>query len=416
MATETIKTLARVPHRGNMQRFSKLIAIVLVAAAVAGCARNGDTTPTPTPGAATTPTGATPTGATPTVTPPVSPTIPIEDVQPEVRAVYVTSLTDSVAPNGTATVCWRVEGSGTIPHTAVHFDSESHPNSTLFGEYDLGAVYPDDGAPLGRTFEIPATFCGEMRDLTTTTYLRPHVLAPLAAIDLLGPEKTVLVGGTRNITFVNFLEVFPANFSVPVCWRVSGLTGTSTHTAVHWDDESHPNATGFGEYDLGAAYPGNATVDNVSVTVPGEFCASVPMPASGVLYMRPHIILNDAHHLGEERNVYVAPRVTVSGGLPASAAASSTVDVCWRSEGTETVAHTALHWDTTSHPNAQSFGEYTGGTVYPDNATSAAASYALPGPFCTGLPMPTSGTVYFRPHTIYSGGDDLGPEYSIRVA
>jgi hypothetical protein len=139
------------------------------------------------------------------------------------------------------------------------------------------------------------------------------------------------------------------------------------------------------------------------------------MPADGgVLYMRAHIILDGAHYLSEERNVKVAPRVHVSGGLPASAPAQSAVEVCWRSEGTGTVTHTALHWDTTSHPNATAFAEYVGGAVYPDNGPATGVTHTLPGEFCAELTMPASGTLYFRPHTIYPG-QELGPEYSIAV-
>lgn len=399
-----------------MPNLTLLLATALLAtAALAGCTTGDDGTntasPTTTSPATTSP--ATTPAATPVTSPPTTPDGTTSSGT-TVDDVYVVSLTDSLDAPGTVNVCWHVAGTGTVPHTAVHYDTQSHPGSTAFGDYELGAIYPDNGPASGVTHALPGTFCGTI-PANDTLYLRAHVLVP-DQVNMLSAEKVVLVGEDRDITFTNFLEVFPATFTAPVCWRVDGLTGNSMHTAVHFDDESHPNSTSFGDYDLGAGYPRNFTAQNVSVTVPGEFCTDIDMPADGdVLYMRAHLILNDTHYLSEERNVRIAPRVDVSGGLPATAAASSMVNVCWRSEGSGNVAHTALHWDTTSHPDATAFGDYAGGAVYPNNGPATGVTHTLPGEFCADLPMPASGSIYFRPHTIYPG-QELGPEYSIRVA
>lgn len=399
---------------GIMQKTTLLLAVSMLAAtALAGCTDGGS--PTVTSPAGTTPASTTPTSTTPTsTTPTTTPTPGGQNATVTVDDIYVVSLTDALDAAGTVNVCWRVDGEGAIGHTAIHYDTESHPNSTAFGDYDLGAVYPDNGPASGVTHDLPGTFCATI-PANETLYLRAHALVP-GSVNMLSAEKVVLVDEEQDITFTNFLEVFPATFSAPVCWEIEGLTGTSTHTAVHFDSESHPNATSFAEYDLGAGYPTNTTAQSVNVTLPGEFCTSIDMPEDGdVLYMRAHLILNGTHYLSEERNVKIAPRVDVSGGLPATAAAGSLVNVCWRAEGAGTVAHTALHWDTTSHPEAQAFGEYVGGAVYPNNGPASGVTHELPGPFCANLTMPDSGAIYFRPHTIYPG-QELGPEYSIRVA
>lgn len=416
-----------------MQTLHALFAIALVAfVGLAGCANNGttptpsnDTTPTPTtPASPTSPTVP----VTPPVTPPTTPTIPTLPVignvtnftTPSITAVYVVSLTDRVSAGGDADVCWRVEGSGTIGHTAVHFDTVSHPNATAFTEYAAGAVYPDNGPAntTSGTFALPGTFCGQIRDLNQTVYLRAHALAAgPPASQLLSAEKVVPVGTAGNITFSDgFREIAGPSGSNRVCWTVSGITGTTTHTAIHFDNVSHPNGT-FADFAGGAVYPNNAAANAVNVTVPGEFCGNVTMPArGGTLYMVAHIIFNGTHYHSEERNVVSASRLSVTGGLPQLAPAGSKVQVCWRAEGLGSSPHTALHWDTTSHPNATSFADYAGGTVYPNDAASQ-STVTLPGPFCGNLTMPSNGTIYFRPHAIFDGNfQDLGPEYAIRVA
>lgn len=424
-----------------MKRTLTLLAIALVAAsALAGCAGN-EAPPTPTPSptpAAVTPTPtptptATPTIPTsvtppptvvPTVTPPTvvptppTPPTPVANATPaSLTGVTVVSLTDSVATGGTADVCWRVDGSGTIGHTAIHFDTTSHPNATAFADYAGGAIYPNNGPATGVPYALPGTFCAQLPSLNATVYLRAHALAAgTPPTQMLSVEKSVPVNVTSNITFMNFREIFPANFTNNICWSVSGFNGTSTHTAIHYDNASHPNATSFGEYALGASYPGNFTAANVSVTVPGEFCANVVMPASGALWMRAHIVFNGTHALSEERVVVVASRLSVSAGLPAAATAGSAVNVCWRVEGAGNTTHTALHWDNASHPDAVTFGAYAGGAVYPSNAAANGGPWDLPGPHCANLTMPASGAIYFRPHVIFAPGlQELGPEYMIRV-
>lgn len=430
--------------RGTMTRTPVLLVTsIITVSLLAGCAADeGSQTPTPTPTATATatptptatptaPTTVTPPTAPPTVTPPTivptvtpptvlpTPPTPITNLtQASITGITVVSLTDSVATGGTADVCWRVEGNGTIGHTAIHFDTTNHPNATSFTEYP-NAVYPDNGpATTTGSFRLPGTFCAQLRSLNATLYLRAHALAAgTPPTQLLSVEKSVPVNLTSNIAFVDFHEIFPANFANSICWRVTGLAGTSTHTAIHFDNASHPNATSFGEYVGGAVYPGNFTAANVSVTVPGEFCANFTMTASGARYMRAHIILDGNHSLSEERVVVAASRLSVTGGLPPVSTAGSAVQICWRAEGNGNTTHTALHWDNASHPNATSFSVYAGGAVYPNNSAPTAGPWVLPGPFCANLTIPASGSIYFRPHIIFADGlQELGPEYAIRVA
>ena len=96
-------------------------------------------------------------------------------------------------------------------------------------------------------------------------------------------------------------------------------------------------------------------------------------------------------------------------------AANAKVTVCWKVEGMGKSVHTAVHYDTTSHPSSTNFADYKGGASYPNNGTAADPNgYMLPGAFCTGIPMPASGALYFRAHVI-ADTHKLSDEKTINV-
>lgn len=408
-----------------MKVLTRLFAIVLLAAAASGCANNGDKDPTSTP----TPAGTTPTPPSPTPTPPPpipTPPVTLPAVTPPtpgavggaanatVSRVYVVSAPEKAANGTSPQVCWRVEGTGTISHTALHWDTAPKGDAS-FSAY-ANAVYPNNG-PAAGTHRLPGTFCATLA-VDQTVYYKAHAMVTPAQ-SALGPEEVIVAGsGNQTIDLVGAPDVFAAGQVWNFCWELPGRTEVATHTALHFGTTSHPNATGIADYPE-AAYPNDGPATTAgSFQLPGPFCANVTMPASGTLFVRAHAITPNGTFLGPERSVAVGPRVAVSGGLPESAAAGSTVEVCWRAEGSGSSGHTAIHWDIASHPTSTSFQDYPN-AVYPDNGpATTSGSFALPGPFCADLTMPASGTLYFRPHVIYPapGGQELGPEYAIRVA
>lgn len=117
------------------------------------------------------------------------------DVNPDaqITGVNVTSLPPSAAQGGSALVCWAVEGRGTIPHTAIHFDNETHPGANVeFGAYDSGFSYPGNQTqqdPDG--YEIPRTFCTEIPVGDETVYFRAHAM--ITAPGLLSQEHSIAV-------------------------------------------------------------------------------------------------------------------------------------------------------------------------------------------------------------------------------
>jgi uncharacterized protein (DUF427 family) len=325
--------------------------------------------------------------------------------------VDVVAAPTRAEPGDPTPVCFRVEGTGHLPHVAVHWDTASHPNATTFADYKGGAVYPGGAAvasPAG--YDLPGTFCTTIPPQTQTIYYRAHALDPTHAPGTLSPERVLYLGPPPSLLDPqgDVPQIAAAGSNVTVCW-LDDVVGHIPHTALHWDTTSHPNSTSFTDYKGGAVYPDNQSAAAASgYDTPGPFCTNLVMPPSGVLYFRAHEFdpATGLNNLSQEYSIVVGPSVSVVSA-PASAPAGSKTLVCWRvePEGAAThVPHTAVHWDTTSHPDSTSFTDYKGGAVYPDNGTAAAASgYDLPGPWCTDLTMPASGTLYFRAHVLLPG-------------
>lgn len=295
-----------------------LLGLVVVAAAFAGCANEGTTpTPTTTTGTTTpTPTTTTPTATTttPTIPTTVTPVVPTpvnnttSNATSVIRAVHLTSVEDWVDTGDAALVCWRVEGSGKIPHTAVHYDNASHDTS-LFSDYKLGAMYPENRTtPDPAGYALPGTFCTNVPTDAVTSgagndtasavviFLRAHALAPPALPGNLSSERAIEVGARTLVHFVTEIpEEMAGGENFTACWRVpSSVTGNATsvpHTAIHYDNVTHPGlSAAFSAYAGGAVYPGNATSQQGPYNLTETFCANVPVPESGTIYFRAHVL------------------------------------------------------------------------------------------------------------------------------
>lgn len=233
--------------------------------------------------------------------------------------VTVSSSPATSAPNSQALVCWHVAGSGTIMHTALHWDTTSHAGpSATFSDYKGGTVYPDNQTQAASSgYALPGDFCANLPVGTQDVYFRAHAMSGPAPPGIVSDEKEIRVPGSSmpgNMTmngvalqtdftggaFDNGTWAWNASAgsNVTVCWWVKG-TGTIPHTAVHWGPTSHasdPTAS-FQSYPAGAIYPNNETAQNASgyeLSPTGStFCANVPAPpTSGVTwYYRSHAMM-----------------------------------------------------------------------------------------------------------------------------
>src|SRR5438093_939798 len=102
-----------------MRTNSIAIVLLLAGIALAGCANNNTSTSTTTSSSSTTTSSST----TSTTTLPTTPTTPAMNGTATITAVYVVSAPVSLTAGTPGKVCWRVEGSGTAAHVAVHTDT-----------------------------------------------------------------------------------------------------------------------------------------------------------------------------------------------------------------------------------------------------------------------------------------------------
>lgn len=373
-------------------RTGVLLATLLLGAALAGCTDDA-APPDPVPGALAT-------------------------------SVRITEAPATVAPNAEFQVCFRVEGKGTVPHVAVHADVESHADDPSFAAYQGQAAYPNGRAsPAPEGYTLPGTFCTSLTaPATGTLYYRGHAIDSAGAPGRVSSEASTRVvdpsegPAVTGVTMLSAPRTQRALADALVCWRVDGH-GSVPHVAVHTDVESRASsatsseAVTFTAYKGAAFYPDNRTdIAGVTFDLPARFCTNVKMPERGALHVRAHAIDSRGPPgvlADRELKVDVMPRAfsaTITE-VPETAAPSSTARVCWSAEGHGNVLRSTLHHDNVSHPNVQSFVEYRGGIVHPDNErTARRGGYALPGTFCASVVVPESGSLFLRANIIDGEG------------
>lgn len=178
-----------------------LVSLSVIASLLAGCAQEESTTPTPTPTAtttttttpATTTTPTSPTLTTPTLTTPTTPTTPTLGTA---TSIAVGDYNDTAEADADVEICWDVEGTGHVTHTAVHWDNESHEDddNQTFASYAGGTMYPDNETaadPAG--YDLPGTFCTTIPGPAAgeSLYFVAHVIDATGAPGKLSDEEEI---------------------------------------------------------------------------------------------------------------------------------------------------------------------------------------------------------------------------------
>lgn len=342
---------------------------------------------------------------------------PPPPAQGSVTSVSILRAPENAPANSQAQVCWRVQGSGSIPHTAIHTDTTSHPGNAGFDAYGGPAYYPNN-ASAASAVTLPGEFCTNVNVGTQDVYLRAHAMT--TAPGMVSGEHRISIRASQDVvaavTLRQYNQTAPPNSTVVVCWDLTG-SGRVPHTAVHTDTVSHPAATSFADYDGSAVYPANRTAaDGAGYAVPGTYCTGLTTPANGTLYFRAHAMTSPPGVISPTEGAIrvngsaafdgIAATVTFAGNETLTAPRGSMVTVCWRVSGTGRIPHTALHTDTTSHATdvTADFTDYKGATYYPGNETAVnTTGYATEGTVhCTNVQVPsTLGQIlYIRAHAL----------------
>jgi hypothetical protein len=206
----------------------------------------------------------------------------------------------NLAAGERSVVCWNVQGTGTVPHVAIHWASTSQASKPdrKFSDYTFGAAYPDNASALNPSgYALPGRFCTAVTvPATGPLYIVGHAM--VSAPGKISDETTLrAVGGGRveSIESPTGPNSAAPNSDVEICWIIKG-TGNVAHVAIHWAYQSQAGRPDrkFSDYDKGAAYPNNtATLDRDGYELqPGgvEYCANVHLPVSGTVYIVGHAI------------------------------------------------------------------------------------------------------------------------------
>ncbi|MCA1813084.1 MAG: hypothetical protein LC624_03920, partial [Halobacteriales archaeon] len=354
-------------------------------------------------------------------------------------SVTVTQHPADASAGTNALVCWRVDGSGNVKHTALHYDAATHAGaSAKFTDYAGGTVYPGNATSAASAgYNLPGDFCANIPVGDKGVYFRAHVIDASGGDGKLSEEQEVEVRSSVSVLVPSLSPSNPASGTagknVTLCWSLTG-SGHAAHTAIHWDTTSHPGQTTFSAYQGGTVYPNNtATAASSGYNAPGSFCGNLTLPASGAsgyVYYRAHVMSppDPPGTLTNEARVSISSGNNTTAGVVVSldftgsqftagsyalqSPAGQNVTLCWAVTGTGTIPHTAVHWGPTSHatdPTA-AFTAYSAGAIYPGNGTAQNTSgYALSGTsttFCGNVLAPTpAGTLwYYRAHAIDTTG------------
>lgn len=365
----------------------------------------------------------------------------------------LTSVAFTKAPTtgfaGTKPVaCWKVEGKGKIPHTAIHWDTQSRATATSIAAYQGGAFYPDNATSQVEV-TLPGTFCTGISLPSTPpaggkVYLRAH--AQIATPGVLSADErvvTVTEAGSDVVTAVTLLSTasktpaltgaaspvkVASNETLVVCWKLEGK-GNVTHTAIHWDSTSHASSDVTFQAYPKAAYPDNKSAGaDATFAIGKSYCTGIKAPEKGKIFLRAHAIdvrgapgvLTPEYQLDiVGKATSIAWVVPPPGSTPTTATPGQDFLVCWRVEGVGVVPHTAVHNDTTTHATDTGITAYPGAD-YPNNETAQnPAGYTVPAKFCTTVKVPaTAGpltNVYIRAHVAGITGDLVTDEKSVLV-
>lgn len=244
-----------------MTRFASLASLLLAGVLLAGCS-GGDGGPTTTTGPTTTSDGS----ASPGVA----------------TAIEITRSPASSPAGSNATVCWSVTGAGRVPHTAIHWDDESHaaePGRT-FQDYSLGASYPNNqSAPDPAGYNLSAggaQFCtAAMMPASGSIFVVAHVIDSTGAPGRLSQEREIRVGPASDAV----LRIQAFTYSPNPLVVAPGVTVSVRNL----DGQTHTVTAEGGAFDTGDI-AGGQTKTFTAPAVPGTYaygCAYHPM--GGVL-------------------------------------------------------------------------------------------------------------------------------------
>lgn len=199
-------------------------------------------------------------------------------------AIEITRAPASAEAGSKATVCWEVIGTGEVPHTAIHWDDESHatpPRS--FQDYNMGASYPGNessASPAGYQLSASGTdFCtAATMPASGSIFVVAHVIDSTGAPGRLSGEREIMVGDASDA--VIHIEGF--TYSPNPLTVAPG----ATVSAMNMHSQTHTVTAEGGAFDTGDIAAG-ATETFTAPVAPGtyEYGCAYHTGMQGVLHV-----------------------------------------------------------------------------------------------------------------------------------
>ncbi len=273
---------------------------------------------------------------------------------------------------------------GDVTHTAVHWDVTSHGEPLGFTNYAntvLGSMGPMTGEYFADV-TVPST-PGKVYFVLHAIVMDMHYYAMM--------EYDIDVMDLPVVDEVMFMDTVFTEGGIMVMWNISGAALVDvTHAAVHWDTVSSGAPLDLANYaNTEMAMDGGSESD-----LKAMWTAPTSMDT---LYFVVHVIVNEMDNYGEmEYHVMVIDTPAFDLVSPSvKVFAGDGIHIQWdiRNVDTLEVAHTAVHWDTTSQGTPLDFQAYTNTEMAMNNEPHTAYMATLAAPMSTG-------SVFFVVHAI----------------
>ena len=273
---------------------------------------------------------------------------------------------------------------GDVTHTAVHWDVTSHGEPLGFTNYAntvLGSMGPMTGEYFADV-TVPST-PGKVYFVLHAIVMDMHYYAMM--------EYDIDVMDLPVVDEVMFMDTVFTEGGIMVMWNISGAALVDvTHAAVHWDTVSSGAPLDLANYaNTEMAMDGGSESD-----LKAMWTAPTSMDT---LYFVVHVIVNEMDNYGEmEYHVMVIDTPAFDLVSPSEKVfAGDDIQIMWDIWNVDNleVAHTAVHWDTTSQGTPLDFQAYTNTEMAMNNEPHTAYMATLAAPMSTG-------SVFFVVHAI----------------
>jgi hypothetical protein len=310
---------------------------------------------------------------------------------------------EAVFVDGMAMFEWSIMGADAddITHTAIHWDTTSHGEPLDFMNYP--------NAIAGEMGMMDGHYHANMTAPSTPVMVY-YILHAIVMDEHYYAEMEYMldVKAVPAIDSVMFDDKVFTEGTVTVMWNVSMVALEDvTHTAVHWDTTSFGTPLDFTDYAN--------MVEGMDGSPVNDYKAMFTAPAtSGSVFFVVHAIIMDEHFyavMEYEVMVMEAPVISLVQHT-GKVFVDGTAMFWWDIDGVDAadVAHTAVHWDTSSHANGDmDHMDYPNMLLGEDGGEDSDYMASMDAP---GSPA----TVYFVVHAIVMGHDFYaGMEYMVMV-